>query len=89
MFVRSITVRRVGDYGGYGKVDPTKPFEVSIAVEGRHGEIKLDVSPEISRRIVEIIAEEVAIAGRATAEAMTADVLTVVALTPPEPAADA
>ena len=81
MFVRSINVSRDGDYGSiYDKVDASKPFIASIAVEGSHGEVKLRLSPELSQRIVGIIAEEVAAAGRATAEAMTADVLNVISL---------
>jgi hypothetical protein len=40
----------------------------------------------MSDRIVALVAEEVAAAGRATAEAMTADVLTVAALPKPEAA---
>lgn len=84
MFVRTINVRRAGDYGAsYCKMDPTKPFEASIVVEGQHGKVELTLSPDLSRRIVELIAEEVAAAGRATAEAMVAEVLNVQALSAP------
>lgn len=82
MFVTRIAVSRDGYYGSYGggKPDPTKAFRATIEVLGNHGKIELNLSPEMSDRIVAIIAEEVAAAGRATAEAMTADVLNVVAL---------
>lgn len=86
MNVRSINIRRDGDLYGYGKVDPTKPFRSTIEVEGQHGKVELNLSADLSRRIVEIIADEVAAAGRATAEAMTAEVFTVAALSPPEAA---
>jgi hypothetical protein len=88
MFVTQIAVRRDGYYGGsvYGaKPDPTKPFRATIEVVGQSGKIELNLSPEMSGRIVAIIADEVAAAGRATAEAMTAEVLSVAAL--PEPGA--
>lgn len=81
MIVRSINVRREGDlYSGYGKVDASKPFIAAIEVCGQHGKVELTLSTDLSKRIVEIIAEEVAAAGRATAEAMTAECLNVVAL---------
>jgi hypothetical protein len=73
MFVTSINVRREGYYGaGYGKADPAKPFNTTVELHGQQGKIELVVSPELSARIVEIIADEVAAAGRAAAEAMTA-----------------
>lgn len=86
MFVTAIDIRRDGYYRGYGNPDVSKPFKASIEVHGQHGKVELNLSPEMSQRIVAIIAEEVAAAGRATAEAMTADVLNVVALTAPEAA---
>lgn len=74
MFVTSISARREGYYGSnYGKADPNKPFAVTIELHGSRGKVELNVSPELSRRIVEIIADEVAAAGRATAEALTAN----------------
>lgn len=79
MFVRAINIARENDYG-YGAVDPTKPFRAKIKVAGVHGEMDLVLSPDMSKRVVDLIAEEVAAAGRATAEAMTADVLSVAAL---------
>ena len=83
MFVTSINVQRAGSYG-YGKHDPTKPFEASVSIDGNHGEVKLKLSPEMSRRVVELIAEEIVAASRATAEAMTADVFNTTALPAPE-----
>jgi hypothetical protein len=86
MLVRSISIRREGDLYGYGNVDPSKPFRATIEVQGQHGKVELNLSPAMSERIVAIIADEVAAAGRATAEAMTAAVMNVVALPSPEAA---
>lgn len=85
MFVRSINIFRENDFG-YSTPDPSKPFRAKIKVTGAAGEIDLLLSPEMSQRIVGIIADEVAAAGRATAEAMTAEVLSVAALPKPEAA---
>lgn len=87
MFVNAISIRREGYYGyGSGRADPTKPLLATIEVQGQSGKVELILSPEMSQRIVAIIAEEVAAAGRATAEAMTADVLSVAALPGPRAA---
>ena len=88
MFVTRIAVAREGYFGhGYGgKADPSKPFRATIEVLGSHGKIELNLSQELSDRVVSLIAEEVAAAGRATAEAMTADVLNIAALAAPEAA---
>jgi hypothetical protein len=75
MFVTSITVSREGYYGLGTKADPAKPFNARVEVHGRHGKVELQLSAEMSARIVEIIADEIAAAGRATAEAMTATCL--------------
>lgn len=81
MIIRSITIRREGDMYGYTpKVDASKPFAATIEVHGQHGKVELSLSPDMSARIVAIIADEVIAAGKATAEAMTAEVLNVVAL---------
>lgn len=85
MFVRSISIARENDYG-FGAADPSKPFRAKIKVAGAHGEMDLLLSPEMSQRVVEIVADEIAAAGRAAAEAMTAEVLTVAALPKPEAA---
>lgn len=86
MFVKSISIRREDDYG-YSRLDPSKPFAATIEVEGSHGKVELKLSPDMSARIVEIVADEVAAAGRATAEAMTAACFTVAALPTNEVAA--
>jgi hypothetical protein len=83
MFVRTINIGRENDYG-YGHFNPQAPFIAKIKVEGSSGNVELNLSPELSRRVVEIIAEEVAAAGRATAEAMTAEILSIPALASPE-----
>jgi len=86
MFVTSVTMRREGYFGSsYGsKVDPSKPFAATIEVHGQHGKVELRLSPELSERIVGIVADEIAAAGRATAEALTASCLN--ALPAPEAA---
>jgi len=73
MFVTRISITRDGYYGaGYGKADPSKPFNATIELHGKQGKVELVVSPSMSARIVEIVADEVVAAGRATAEALTA-----------------
>lgn len=80
MFVTRISIHREGWSGyGYSKPDPTKPFRATIEVQGQSGKVELNLSQELSDRIVAIIADEVAAAGRATAEAMTAEVLSATA----------
>lgn len=86
MIVRSISINRDGSYGDYGPLNADKPFRASIKVAGSHGNVELLLSPEMSTRIVSIIAEEVAAAGRATAEAMTAEVLNLAAIEAPRAA---
>jgi hypothetical protein len=83
MFVTEVSLRRDGYFGGaYGKADPTKPFRAQVGVQGTHGKVELELSPELSARIVDVIADEIAAAGRATAEALTAACLTATAATP-------
>jgi hypothetical protein len=74
MFVNRITIVRDGYYG-YGKADPSKPLRTTIEVEGQHGKVELNLSPALSDKVVKIIADEIAAAGRATAEALTAQCL--------------
>ena len=84
MIVKSINIRRDGDYfSSYKPADASKPFMATLEVEGSHGKVELRLSPELSAKIVAIVAEEIAAAGRATAEALTASCLTV---EPPKPA---
>jgi hypothetical protein len=85
VILKSVNITREGDYG-YGSVDPSKPFRATIAVSGTHGKVELLLSTELSRRIVEIVADEVANAGRATAEMMTAEAINGTALPAPETA---
>jgi hypothetical protein len=80
LFVNQITITREGYYGGFlnsGGGNPEKPFKATIEVQGQHGKVELQLSSELSKRVVDIIADEVAAAGRATAEAMVASMLTV------------
>lgn len=74
MFVNRISITREGFYG-YSKPDPTKPLRAILEVEGQHGKIELNLSPSMSDKIVALIADEIAAAGRATAEALTAQCL--------------
>jgi hypothetical protein len=79
VFVNSISIRREGYFGaGYGRADQSKPFAATIEVEGQRGKVELNLSPDMSARIIALIAGEIADAGRATAEAMVATCLTVV-----------
>lgn len=89
MFVRSVSISREGDWDSdYGPApNLSKPFLATIKVHGQNGEVKPNLSPDLSTKIMAIIAEEVAAAGRATAEAMTAETFNVVALPKPKGAA--
>lgn len=87
MFIGRIEISRVGYIGhGYGSPDASKPFTAKIEVFGSSMKTEMILSEELSRRVVEIVADEVAAAGRATAEAMTAEALNVATL--PSPAGD-
>lgn len=87
MFIGAIEIRRDGYIGhGYGTPDPSRPFIVKIEVHGSRNKTEMMLSAELSERVVALIADEVAAAGRATAEAMTAEALNVVALPAPEAA---
>lgn len=74
MFLNRLTVAREGYYA-YGKPDPNKPLRATVEVIGDHGKTELNLGPEASDRIVAIIADELAKAARATAEAMTAEII--------------
>jgi hypothetical protein len=87
MFIGRVEISRQGYIGnGYGKADPGKPFIAKIEVFGSQTKTEMVLSEDLSRRVVEIVADEIAKAGRATAEAMTAEALNVVALPAPEAA---
>lgn len=77
MFVTRISIHRDGYYGsGYGSAPKEdKPFHATIELHGATGKVELNLDPEMSKRIVAIVADEVAAAGRATAEAMTAEII--------------
>jgi hypothetical protein len=72
MFVAAISIRREGYYASYVKPDLSKPFRCTVEVHGREGKVELDLSPDLSQRIVEVIADEVIKAATATAQAMAA-----------------
>lgn len=74
MFITSINITRDGYYG-YGKHDPSKPLRATVAVEGQHGKVELNLSPEASNRMVALIADEIVSATSATAALMTSSVL--------------
>lgn len=74
MFVTSINIRRDGYYVySAKKPDPNSRFRASIELHGQNGKIELDLSEELSQRIVDVIADEIVKAGRETAEALTAE----------------
>ncbi|MFC7378220.1 hypothetical protein [Brevundimonas sp. GCM10030266] len=75
MFITSINIAREGYYG-HGRNDPTKPLRAVVQVEGQHGKVELNLSPEASDRMVALIAEEIVEATKATAALMTSGVLT-------------
>ncbi len=89
MFIGRVEISRTGYFGsGYGKPDASKPFLAKIEVFGSQTWLKTELmlSEDLSRRVVEIIADEIAAAGRATAEALVAEAMTVNALPTPEAA---
>lgn len=73
MFISRITAYREGAYGG--SPDPTKPFVLNIEVYGTFGKTELKVSPDLSRRIVEIIGDEVVNAAKDIAQNMSIEAL--------------
>jgi hypothetical protein len=84
MIIRSVHIDRKGQYS-FEPVNQSIPFIATIMLDGKSGKIELLLSEELSRRIMEVVADEVVAASRATAEAMTAEILDVAAL--PAPAA--
>lgn len=82
----SLVLNRVmitrGGIHSWDRVDASAPFKATIELQGASGKVELNLSEDLSRRIVEIVADEVVAAGRATAEAMIADAMLVSA---PEP----
>ena len=77
VLTRLMIVRQgVGPYS-YNKANPEAPFSATIELQGATGKVELNLGDEMSRKIVALVAEEVAAAGRATAEAMIADAMLV------------
>lgn len=77
MFVNRISIHRDGYYGGYtgAKTKGDEPYRCTIEVQGSHGKVELNLSAEMSSRVVALIADEVADAGKRTAEAMVSAVI--------------
>jgi len=74
MFVKAISIRKAG-YFGYGKIDPAAPYQATIEIESQNGKMELVLEEALSQRVLMLIADEVAAAGRRAAEMMTAEVI--------------
>ncbi len=74
MIIKSITIRRQG-WASYARTKPDEPMLAQIEVESPHGEIKLNIDPERTKAVLALVADMVAEAGRETAKAMTAEVI--------------
>lgn len=74
MFVTNITIRRANWYTG--RATPDSPFMATVEVQGETTKTEMKLDAEMSARIVAIVADEIAASGRATAEAMVAEVIT-------------
>lgn len=81
MFITRIMIQREG----YSD-NPDKPFIATVHVHGKLNKTELTLSPDMSARVVAVIADEIIAAGKAAAEAMVAETLTVAALPRPEAA---
>jgi hypothetical protein len=79
MFVTRVTLSRKDRFY---KPDPTKPFEATVELHGDFGKMELNLGPEVSDRLMALLADEVAAAGRQTAELMTAKCLEVAPTAP-------
>lgn len=75
MIVSRISVTREGWYASYQAPDASKPLRATVEVYGDMGKVELNLGPEASDRIVALIADEIADAGRRTAELLTAKAL--------------
>lgn len=82
MFLTRISIHREGYWAGAHSADPKKPFRATIEFQGQSGKIELTLDPDMSKRVLALVADEVAAAGRATAEAMTAEVINGAVLLP-------
>jgi len=77
MHIRSVKIQRAGHYGFTGeKLDPSKPFICTVETDSTDGKMELTLSPVLSQRVLEIVAEELAASARETAENMIAAVFT-------------
>lgn len=71
--LKAISIMRDGHYyGDHRRVDPSKPLRCTVEVEGDAGKTELSLPPEVSERIVALIADELANSARRVAETMTA-----------------
>lgn len=75
MFVTRVSIHREGYSYGYGRADPTKPFRATVEIHGESGKVELNLPADASDKIVALISEEIAAAGRRTAEMLTANAL--------------
>jgi hypothetical protein len=84
MILESLTVRR----SRYSTDDAPHRWVVGGNVEfsGETGKIELALNDDTSRRILAIVAEQLVETSRALAENMSAEIITGVALAPPEEA---
>lgn len=72
MHLKAISIVREGCYyGSHSKVDPSKPLRCTVEVEGPLGKTEMNLPPEVSDRIVSLVAEELAEQTKRIAEAMT------------------
>ena len=85
MHVRSVTLLREGAYGFDGEnVDPTKPFVCKVSIVGQTGKHEIHLPAEVSARIMNLIASELAEEGRRVAQMMTANAFEVQSLPAPK-----
>ena len=84
MIVSKIEIRKQGYYGGYsGAPKAETPYDCTIEIYGQSGKVELNLSPELTTRLMAIIGDEVVASSKRTAEAMTAEIITVSALPSP------
>lgn len=79
MILARLTVAREGYYGPGHRCDPSKPLRATVEVIGDNGKTELNLSPEVSARVVALIADELAAEARKVAEIMTASFINAVA----------
>lgn len=74
LVLNRVTITRGGIHS-WEKIDPAFPFMATIELQGSTGKVELNLSHELSKKIVEVVASEVVRAGEETAKAMTADAM--------------